>query len=206
MGEQGWRPVRQPWGYWERQGYPPTFGNNEPVGIGSSVASDDNARRLICAAVVTWIAGGCAHVVHTGAGIYGAESDHPVGGHRPTNLWEQPSLSPTLRGIAALRSLLPADLSNWARQNHYWTGHPFAFDEHAVGDDALANNLGCVRAYAATKGGYSVCLPIGVMQRVTLTPKQAMRWATYNVLDGTKTREGEGPLTLTTEELILGAS
>lgn len=205
LAEGGWRPVRQPWGYWDRDAHPPTFINNEPVGIQSSVAADSDPKRLACAAVVTWLVGGCAHVVHTGAGIYGVPTTHPTAGARPANLWEQPTLDATLRAIAALRALLPSDLPNWTRQNHHWDGHPFSFSPFTPGDPSLAANHGCVRAFAAVRGAHFVCLPIGVMQDVTLTPKRPMRWATFDILTGRKTGEGTGALTLTTEALILGA-
>lgn len=212
LDEGGWRPVRQPWGYWERQAAPPTFSNNEPVGIGSSVAADSDPLRLACAAVVTWIAGGAVHVVHTGAGIYGVPMTHPVGGYRPANLSEQPTLAPTLDAISRMRSLLPPDLPSWSRQNHHWAGHPLTF-HHPVGDPALAINHGCVRAYAATRGNDWVCLPIGLMRGtqpdgqpgvVEMDLKQSGTWTAYDPLTGDIGFIGNGRITLQAERLLIG--
>lgn len=204
MTEGGWRPVRQPWGYWEHSDFPPTFVNNEPVGIQSSVAMDDDPLRLACGAIVTWLVGGCLHVVHSAAGIYGVPMTHPTAGYRPPNVWDHPTLEPTLNAIAHMRTLLPPDLPNWTRQNHHWPGHPFTFSPFEPGDASLAANHGCTRAYAATRGNQVVCLPIGVMRDITLTPKQAMNWATYDVLTGERRLQGNGPLTLTTTQLVVG--
>jgi hypothetical protein len=209
--EDGWRPVRQPWGYWDRQAMPPAFINNEPIGPGASggdlqdptwVQASTDPLRLACAAGVTWIAGGCAHVLHPAAGIY-PKAEAQV------NYSEHAALDPALAGVAALRRLLPADLPNWARQNHHWQGHPFSFAPYTPGDESLAHSLGCVRAFAATRGADSVCLPIGVMGDttrgyMTLTPKQAMTWTTYDPLTGARLLTGNGPLTLTREVLIVG--
>jgi len=199
-----WRPVRQPWGYWEHPNCPPAFINNEPIGIGSSVVQDTDPLRLACAAVVTWIAGGAAHVVHTGAGVYGVPMTHPVGGYRPANLWEQPALEPTLRAIAAMRALLPADLPAWQRQNHHWPGHPCTFAPYQPGDESLAHEQGCVRAYAATRGQDWICLPFGVMGTMTMALKQPGDWRAYDPLTGALALAGNGPLTLTHELLVIG--
>ena len=202
-GEGGWRPVRQPWGYWERQAMPPTFINNEPIGPGSSGASETDPLRLACGAAVTWISGGCAHVIHPAAGIYPKAEQ---------NYWEHPTLEPTLTAVRAMRSLLPPDLPSWARQNHYWSGHPLTFQQ-PVGDDALALQHGCVRAYAATRGPDWICLPIGVMRGtrpdgqlgvVEMDQKAAGSWSAFDPLTGALVDTGSGRITLQAERLLVG--
>jgi hypothetical protein len=198
--ENGWRPVRQPWGYWDRQNFPPTFINNEPIGPGSSVASETDPLRLACGAVVTWIASGCAHVIHPAAGIYPKAEQ---------NYWEHQTLETALASVSAMRSLLPPDLPAWNRQNHHWAGHPFSFSPYVPGDESLAHDLGCVRAYAATRGSEFVCLPFGVMGSMqtgymTMTPKQAMTWTTYDPLTGADIFTSDGPITVRHELLIVG--
>lgn len=199
-----WRPVRQPWGYWEHTGVPPAFINGEPIGIGSSVVQDTDPLRLACAAVVTWLVGGALHIVHTGAGVYGVPTTHPVGGFRPANLWEQPTLEPTLQAIRAMRTLLPPDLPAWARQNHHWPGHPCTFAPNAPGEPSYPSQQGCVRAYAATRGPEWICLPIGVMGSFTMTPKQAGTWTSHDPLTGTAGMSGNGPIVLEAERLLRG--
>jgi len=202
--EGGWRPVRQPWGYWDHQGCPPAFINNEPIGIGSSVAQDADPLRLACGAVVTYLCGGAAHVIHTGAGVYGVPMTHPVGGARPANLWEQPTLEPTLAAIAAMRALLPPGVATWARQNHHWPGHPFTFAPYQPGDESLAHHQGCVRAYAMVNGKDWVCLPFGVMGTFQMAPKQPGTWRAYEPLTGAQVGEGTGAVILNREALLVG--
>jgi hypothetical protein len=196
LWENGWRPVRQPWGYWERSGVPGAFVNNEPIGIGSSVAQDTDPLRLVMGAVDAWISGSAATVVHTGAGIYGVPNVHRDGGSRPANLWEQPALEPTLVGIAAMRKILPPDVANWTRVNANKPGHPFAIADEAIGDKALRAGLGCDRAYSVNSGGRFVVTPIGIMGEVTLTPTAPIEWTVYHPLTGAILSTGSGALTL----------
>ena len=102
---------------------------------------------------------------------------HPVGGLRPANVWGQPSLEDTLRIISKFRDALPNDLPNWTRVRHGDERHPFAFpfDEKTqkfitVGDTALDNNRGCIRAYAAFKGEKYVCSVIGILGEMEMIP------------------------------------
>lgn len=200
MNENGWRPVRQPWGYpGEYEPVPVAFASGEPVGPGSSVCSDYDPLRLGMAAVHTWLCGGAAHVVHSGAGIFGVQTSHPVGGNRPPNVWEQQGLEGALRCATALRQVLPLDLPNWQRTRHAFPDHPFTFPPDplvTVGDGALARGRGCVRGYAAHRDGRYVCAPIGIMQQVTLAPLHAQTWTVHDGLTGTAQWSGTGTLTL----------
>jgi hypothetical protein len=176
LSEHNWRPVRQPWGYPGEygKGLPEAFISGEPIGPGSSVASEDDPEHNAMNAVHTWLCGGCAHVVHYGAGIYGVANDHPSGGHRPADCWEQPGLEAALARIAHYRAQLPADLPNWQRTRHGLADHPFRFPPNeleTVGDGAVARGRGCVRAYAAYRDDRYVCAVIGILQAVTLAPQ-----------------------------------
>lgn len=189
MTENGWRPVRQPWGYPAEYGagLPDTFISGEPVGPGSSVASDTDPERVAMAAVQTWICGGCAHVVHFGGGIFGVPTTHHVGGARPANVWEQVALEDILNRIAAYRLQLPLDLPNWQRTRHGRPDHPFTFPPDplvTVGDGALARGQGCVRGYATYRGGQYVCAPIGIMGSLDLAPQHAAGGMTLYERDG----------------------
>ena len=214
-GENGWRYVRQPWGYYNDYGQvPKAWVNREPCGIGSSGCFDDDPVRQAGAAILSWMIGAGMYVIHTGAGVYGVPN--PVSATnqatgkgetlmRPANVWEQPTLEPMLRIIAEFRNKLPSGVANWERQNHGWPGHPCNVEPHTVGDDALAANLGCTRAYAATHGTNWVCLPIGIMGHMTLAPKQGETWTCWTPspdgsvltrLDGQGATETQPPFAL----------
>jgi hypothetical protein len=76
-----------------------TFVSNEPIGPQSSVAAEGDPGRLAEAALNTWLAGGAAYTLHTGAGIRGGgRFDRDRG--RSANLWEVPRIEEIL---AALR-------------------------------------------------------------------------------------------------------
>ena len=180
-GDNGWRWVRQPWGYpGEYEPVPFAFGTLEPGGPGASVHSDMDPLRIAMAAVHTWLCGGGIHVVHCGAGIYGVPATHPTAGTRAANLWEQPALSEAMALLRGHREQLPTDLPNWTRTRHGNNDHPFSFPFDAtldkfttVGDLAIDRGQGCVRAYAAYRGGRFVCVPVGVMDHMDLVPQRA---------------------------------
>ncbi|HMV66506.1 MAG TPA: NBR1-Ig-like domain-containing protein [Myxococcota bacterium] len=165
FGDGVWRPVRQPWGYWELEGacapatLPPTAANNEPIGPYASVAEDRDPLRLVMAAAVTWIAGQPLYVLHTGAGVRGGgQADRDRG--RPANLWEVENIDATLAGLRNLRARLPGGLASWERHNAHWASYPFATDVTRF-----------VRAYAATRGAEIVAAPIGMIPPVDMTAR-----------------------------------
>src|SRR5439155_12391733 len=51
--EDGWRAVRQPWWALDCAGLP-TASNDEPVGPGSSVSTENDPEHLVAAPLVTW--------------------------------------------------------------------------------------------------------------------------------------------------------
>jgi len=168
-GERGWRPVRQPWGYYDLQGMPVAHLNNEPIGIDSSIASESDPVKLAAAALTSWISGEAGYVLHHGAGVRaGGQADLTRG--RKANVWEQPTLETALALITSARSLLPADLPNWDRHGHAWPSHPL--DIHsAVGDAVEAGEPGCNRCYGATSGDRAVVLVAGIRDRFRASSK-----------------------------------
>ena len=180
-GERGWR--------WTRQIYPGAeefglggwpYGTLEPGGPGASVHSDTDPVRVASACLDTFVTGGCLHVVHCGAGIYGVGYTHPVGGYRPADLWEQESLAEAMALVAGWLHDIPQDVANWTRENHGWREHPFSFpfsveDQKfiTVGDLALQRTQGCVRAFATHRDGRYVCFVTGIMNFMDLTPQHA---------------------------------
>jgi hypothetical protein len=173
FGDGVWRPVRQPWGFpleLPCGDLPATAANNEPIGPSSSVASDSDPLRLVMSAVITYIANQPLYVLHTGSGVRGL--DDPAR-NRPANLWEVDNIETTVAGYQAMQTYLPADLPRWSRQNWHWTGHPLTLDPESV-----------VRAYAAVNGADFIVAPIGMVNPVTMSPKQAAHIEALDPLTG----------------------
>lgn len=163
FGERGWRPVRQPWGYYELDGMPEAHVNNEPIGIDSSGAAESDPVKIAAAAITAWLTGECAYVLHHGAGIRsGGAADLAKG--RQADVWDQPALEPALALITGARAILPADLPAWSRHGHAWPTHPLAI-ETAVGDAVESGADGCNRCYAATRGDQAVVFVTGIRGR-----------------------------------------
>ncbi len=175
-GADGWRFAWQAWQYWDLDHMPAAFVNNEPAGINASVRPENDPVKLAADALVTWIAGGAAYVLHHGAGIFGKAIDHPVGGRRAANAWEQPTLGPALMMIDHVRSRLPADVANWTRANNHWKPPlptpPFRGDR--VGDEPVAAGNGALRILTARSGSRFVSLIMGVTGRLNLTPEEPL--------------------------------
>ena len=114
-GEDGWRFARQAWERRDQAGLPGAFVNNEPAGIASSVRAENDPVRVASDALVTWVAGGAACVLHHGAGIHGRKWTHPTAGPRQADAWAQPALAEALEMIGQIRAVLPADIANWSR-------------------------------------------------------------------------------------------
>lgn len=192
-GTDGWRFARQAWRYWDLDHMPAAFVNNEPAGINASVRPENDPVKLAADALVTWIAGGAAYVLHHGAGIFGKAIDHPVGGRRAANAWEQPTLGPALMMIGHVRSRLPADVANWTRVNNHWKPPlptpPFRGDR--VGDEPVPAGGGALRILTARAGDRFVSVVMGVTGRLALTPEELLS-ATVLWLPSLQTRPWPG--------------
>jgi hypothetical protein len=163
--------------------------SDEPIGPGSSVATDSDPIRIAMSAAVTWLSGGAAYVLHTGAGIYGRSGTHEVGGFRPANVWEQPGLERILGALRAVRSLLPADLPKWKRHNSNANFPEYPFELGPLAPLIEGNQL--VRAYVATSGNRVVALPLGMKTSVPLVPKRAMHLRAHDPVTGEVRREAD---------------
>lgn len=170
-----WRPVRQ-----AREGQATgwAWSSNEPIGIGSSVAQDDDPLRLTMSAALTWLCTGATYVTHTGAGIYGIEYQASTA-YRRADLWEQPTLSATLDGIATLRRLLPADLPNW-----HWLNGNANFPDYPFQTDPLVKEDSVLRSFLSTDGTNFVCMPIRVAQDTPYIARRPMQFTHYDPLTG----------------------
>lgn len=168
--ERGWRPVRQPWGYYELHDVPVAHVNNEPIGIDSSGAAEADPVKLCGAALTSWVTGEAGYVLHHGAGIRaGGAADLAKG--RQADPWDEPALEQALALIGGAREFLPADVVTWARHGHAWPSHPL--DIHSdVGDACEApGGTGCNRCYAATSGDRAVVVIAGIRGRFLASTK-----------------------------------
>ncbi|HEU4751680.1 MAG TPA: hypothetical protein VFU47_01150, partial [Armatimonadota bacterium] len=99
--DDGWRPVYDCWSLGDLMGLPPVS-SNEPIGPGSSVASENDPVRLVMAAAFAYAAKLPAYIFHSSAGVSGA-----------SRFEEMPGVS----SFRHLPELLPADLPNWQRND-----------------------------------------------------------------------------------------
>lgn len=164
--ERGWRPVRQPWGYYDLQRMPVCHVDGEPIGINSSVASQDDPLLLASAAITGWVTGEASYCLHTGAGIRaGGAADLARTPPRKANVWEQPTFDEALAYIGSARTLLPTDLPGWNRSRHDKPEHPLELHTE-TGDtvEAPGGVPGCNRCYAMSYGDRAVVFVAGISQ------------------------------------------
>ena len=172
-GKDGaWQPVLSTW---EVSSCPPpgAWTSNEPIGPGSSVASDDDPLRLAMAAAMTWLSGGAGYVAHTRPGVRGGgkEDVEKYGG--PASIWEVRNIVAALSGIRVVRSLLPPDLPNWRRGECTEAVPNRPFDCSGPG-----------RAYWASKGRDIVCLPLVISGTFQLTARSPITGEWFDPLSG----------------------
>jgi hypothetical protein len=183
--EDGWRPVRQPWYYLCCRGFMPRVGfNDEPIGPGSSVASEEDPLRLIGAAAVTWVSSMAAYTFHSEPGVWGGGHFDPSvgGGSRGlANLDEIPDVRTTFAGFEVLRKLTPQDIVNWSPKNWSWDGHPFrgAFEGGQQRCPSGAATDCAVGLYAMTRGQNFYVPVFGIKGTFRLTASWTMRATLY---------------------------
>jgi hypothetical protein len=185
-GDDGpWAPVRQPWS-WPRgfdascRGQLPPAVNNEPIGPQSSVAHDDDPRRLAMAYVLTFVAGNAAYVLHTGAGVRGGGiGDRPRG--RPANLFEVTKLNQTLAAIAAAQRYLPPGLANWDRLEPSSERFPFS------GIDGVTAGQRPPDVYASAHDDRFVVAFLGTSGPLTLQARGSIEFEIRHALSGAVT-------------------
>jgi hypothetical protein len=173
-GEGGvWRPVRQPWEMLLCQA-PKPWTNNEPIGPGSSVASDDDPLRLTMTLVTTAISGGATYVYHSRPGIRGGGRGDMVRGG-PADWWEVKNVEKTFAGLNAVRKVLPPKLANWKQHNcnSHFPDRPF------VCDDATQ-----LRTYCATSGQDVICAPLLIEGSTRYVARRAIVGSWIDALTG----------------------
>ncbi|MCB9778921.1 MAG: hypothetical protein H6742_10190 [Alphaproteobacteria bacterium] len=175
--EGAWRPVRLPWDVQACAGLPPAS-NNEPIGPGSSVASEDDPVRLASAAAVTWVSGLPFYVLHSGAGVRGFE-----------DFADQPGF----RDLGFAHRAVAGGAPGWSRAGVGDPGLPFVVwagdsggGEHrdAVWTDLGSPAWGAQRVYSAAQGERFVATVIGVRDRVRLEARQALAVTAHDPATG----------------------
>jgi hypothetical protein len=187
-----WRYVRQAWDPWLES--PLAWTNNEGKGPQSSVAADDDPLRLTMYAGLTWLCGGAAFVLHTGAGVRGGGVEDRQQS-RVANIWEVAHIERTLAGINTLRKLLPPDLPNWQRHNSNRNFRDYPFESGPVAETIESGRL--LRAFAATSGdGRVVAMPLVATGPVRFTPRGPMHIDVYDPMTGARLESHDGSFTL----------
>jgi hypothetical protein len=166
-----WRPVRQPWEH-QFSGLP-VGSNNEPIGPGSSVAAENDAVKLVAAAIVTYVSGLPMYVFHSKAGIRGHEEMADM---------------PGVASFVHLKKVVPADLASWSPKNAHWPDSPFRVYAHDGAGKLVADTMwpdhpggtGAVRVYGAVRGEEFFVVAIGVKAGVVMEPR---RNAEFQVID-----------------------
>lgn len=177
-----WRPVTELWN--AHLSTPLPWIANEPIGPQSSVAEDDDPRRLTMMAGMTWLSGGAAFTLHTGAGVRGGGAEDRARG-RVANIWEVPRIEETLAGINALRAILPKDLPNFRPQDPAADRSEYPFEVGPVRERIADGRL--LAAYAAVSpDGRFVAMPLVATAAVPLTATVAMELTLFDPTTGAR--------------------
>jgi hypothetical protein len=186
-----WRPLLQPQQVLEIPGWGSivrAWQNNEPIGPGSSVRSDDDPVRIVMHAVNTWLSEGAAFVYHSGAGIRRGDAAWEQRPERqalriPVNPWQTPHYAETIAGFKAVRAALPADLPNWRSRNASDRSDGYPFDPEMMEQAFRRGDL--VQAFGAVHtDGRFVVAPIGVRRTAAFMPRSAMQVELINPMTG----------------------
>jgi hypothetical protein len=136
-----WGPVLAPLSYRGCRGTLPVATNGEPIGPGSSVEREEDPRRLVSAAAVTFVAGLPLYVFHSSAGVRGdvAFSDLP-------------NAASIFAGLRALREVLPRHLPTGETITASDDRHPFEGPMPPGGAPASVLDDGAVVVIAGERG------------------------------------------------------
>jgi len=181
--EVGWLPVRDCYRAANLPGVPPVT-SNEPIGAGSSVSTENDPIKLCSAAVFAYIANLPAYVYHTRAGVFGWVNCCPPSGGE--------ARFENMAGINAyqfLRTILPADLSSWVRNDGLEASAPFTVfcngQANTYWPTVASPTSGCDRNIGSAKGREFVCFPMGILSGgVTLQARRAVKFQVFNPLTG----------------------
>lgn len=150
--DDGWKPVYDCWDFGDGPGFPPAS-SNEPIGPGSTVATENSGIRLVMAAAFAWSARLPMYVFHSKAGVMGR-----------TRFEETPSI----REFRHLPEILPPDLPGWRRNDGKQKEAPFTVfaggQPNRYAPEVAESYDGCVRNIGSRKEDRFVCVPIGIRE------------------------------------------
>lgn len=150
--DDGWKPVYDCWDFSDRPGFPPAS-SNEPIGPGSSVATESTGIRLVMAAAFAYSAKLPMFVFHSKASVMGKTS------------FEE---TPAIRDFRHLQTILPADLPGWRRDDGKQKEAPFTVfaggQPNKYEPEVAGSRDGCVRNTGSRKDDRFVCVPIGIRE------------------------------------------
>ena len=184
--DDGWKPVYDCWEVGDRPGVPPAS-SNEPIGPGSSVATETSTIRLVMAAAFAYAAKLPMYVFHSQAGVFGK-----------TRFEDTPAID----GFRHLKQILPGDLPNWQRNDGRQKEAPFtAFADgkpNRYWPEAPASRDGCLRNIGSRKDDGFVCVAIGIREGgLHLQARENLQFEVFDPLGGkilksAEMKRGEG--------------
>lgn len=174
--EDRYRSVRQPWETADVPGFPDADSVNEPVGPGTSVATENDPLHIVMAYLVGRISGHTGYVYTTDSGIYSQPGwEYP---------WDHQNGREIATALGVARDLLPDDIETWTRENAHWAGHPLDGISNQWLQDGRSNYT-FTRAYARHRGDEFWVAPIGIRGGgITFTVKRRAHIWILNPLDG----------------------
>lgn len=140
------------------------WGDNEPIGPGSSVRSETDATKLRLCRTGAWMtraAFGCFHP-YSGIGL-GRDSDYPI------------RQEPGILTAFAARAVLPPDLANFAFHNWHWDSNPLETLDGCYADHPDSQR-GTIRTLGLTRGRDRVLWLLKIAPRGSaFRPRESMR-------------------------------
>lgn len=171
-----WRPVRQPWEYQFHSGVPAMATSNEPIGPGSSVNTENDPKRLVAAALASYVSGVGSYTFHSKAGV-----------RNDVDLRDMPGID----AFKNLNKFVPADLASWSPKNGHWADSPFkpyiklpngSLKEGMWPDEGGAQ--GAVRVYSGVKGNEFFSFPFGIKGELVMEPRRPAEVDVINPMTG----------------------
>jgi hypothetical protein len=181
--EGGWLPVRDAYRAGNLPGVPPVS-SNEPIGPGSSVASESDPIKLCAAAAFAYLANLPAYVYHCRAGVFGFARCCP-----PAGTEDRFEDSAGIHAYPHLRRILPPDLASWTRHDGLESSAPFTVfcngQSNRYWTEVRGATNGCHRNIGSVKEREFVCLPMGILAGgVTLEARRPVQFEMFHPLTG----------------------
>jgi hypothetical protein len=180
QAEGNWRPVHMPWLHELCVPELPVGSNNEPIGPGSSVNTENDPDKLVAGAIMTHLSGLPLHVFHSSAGVRG-----------DTNLFDMSGAGAFL----PMKSIVPNDLASFTRKEASASDAPFIVYAGSGGSlepnktwlEVAGADSGVVRAHGAVNGTQFFVFPIGILNKVVMEPRQAVSFDVIDPMTGATT-------------------